>query len=46
VRAVRAHLLEMAGEHRAARAEYETADRRTISLPERRYLRDRAARLG
>jgi predicted RNA polymerase sigma factor len=43
--AVRAHLLEMAGDIEAARASYQTAARRTTSLPERRYLEDRAARL-
>jgi predicted RNA polymerase sigma factor len=43
--AVRAHLLEMAGERAAARAGYQTAARRTTSLPERRYLESRAARL-
>jgi RNA polymerase sigma factor (sigma-70 family) len=44
--AVRAHLLEMAGDHVAARAGYLTAARRTTSLPERRYLEARAARLA
>jgi RNA polymerase sigma factor (sigma-70 family) len=44
--AVRAHLLEMAGEHDAALRSYEQAARRTTSLPEQRYLRGRAARLG
>ncbi|MDX6430640.1 MAG: hypothetical protein QOE54_3006, partial [Streptosporangiaceae bacterium] len=43
--AVRAHLLEMAGDHEAARACYRTAARRTTSLPEQRYLEARAARL-
>jgi RNA polymerase sigma factor (sigma-70 family) len=43
--AVRAHLLEMAGERAAARVGYQTAARRTTSLPERRYLESRAARL-
>ncbi len=43
--AVRAHLLEMAGDRTAARAGYQTAGRRTTSLPERRYLESRAARL-
>ena len=43
--AVRAHLLEMAGDHYGARASYRTAARRTTSLPERRYLEARAARL-
>jgi RNA polymerase sigma factor (sigma-70 family) len=44
--AVRAHLLEMAGDHDAARAGYRTAARRTTSLPEQRYLEARAARLA
>ena len=42
--AVRAHLLEMAGDFAGARASYRTAARRTTSLPERRYLEGRAAR--
>lgn len=44
--AVRAHLQEMAGDLEAARASYRTAARRTTSLPERRYLEARAARLA
>jgi RNA polymerase sigma factor (sigma-70 family) len=44
--AVRAHLLEMAGDHAAARSSYRTAARRSTSLPERRYLETRASRLG
>jgi RNA polymerase sigma factor (sigma-70 family) len=43
--AVRAHLLEMAGDPAAARASYLTAARHTTSLPEQRYLAARAARL-
>jgi RNA polymerase sigma factor (sigma-70 family) len=43
--AVRAHLLEMAGDGAAALSSYRTAARRTTSLPERRYLEARAARL-
>jgi predicted RNA polymerase sigma factor len=43
--AVRAHLLEMAGDLEAARAEYRLAARRTLSVPEQRYLESRAARL-
>jgi RNA polymerase sigma factor (sigma-70 family) len=43
--AVRAHLLEMAGDLDAARASYRTAARGTISRPEQRYLEARAARL-
>jgi len=44
--AVRAHLLEMAGDRAGARASYRLAARRTSSLPERRYLESRAARLA
>ncbi|MGC4879680.1 RNA polymerase sigma factor [Micromonospora sp. DT43] len=44
--AVRAHLLEMAGEHDTARDTYELAARRATSLPERRYLEGRLARLS
>jgi predicted RNA polymerase sigma factor len=44
--AVRAHLLEQAGDHRAATEAYRTAARLTTSLPEQRYLSARAARLG
>jgi RNA polymerase sigma factor (sigma-70 family) len=36
--AVRAHLLDMTGEKAAARAHYEQAARRTLSVPEQRYL--------
>jgi predicted RNA polymerase sigma factor len=43
--AVRAHLLELAGDRVAARASYQTAARRTTSIPEQRYLEARAARL-
>jgi predicted RNA polymerase sigma factor len=43
--AVRAHLLEMAGDHQAAIAYYRTAASRTTSLPERNYLITQAARL-
>ncbi|MGW7406226.1 RNA polymerase sigma factor [Streptomyces sp. NPDC054833] len=43
--AVRGHLLERAGEYASARAAYEAAAARTLSLPEQRYLRSRAARL-
>jgi predicted RNA polymerase sigma factor len=46
VAAVRAHLLEMAGEPEAAREQYRIAARRTLSLPEQRYLESRAARLS
>ena len=44
--AVRAHLLEMAGDPAAARNGYQAAARRTTSLPEQRYLEARAARLS
>jgi RNA polymerase sigma factor (sigma-70 family) len=44
--AVRAHLLEMAGDHAAAREMYRSAARGTTSLPEQRYLETRAARLS
>jgi predicted RNA polymerase sigma factor len=43
--AVRAHLLELAGERDAARTAYREAARRTTSLPEQRYLERRAAAL-
>ena len=43
--AVRAHLLEMAGDRAAARSSYRRAARRTTSLAERRYLEARANRL-
>ena len=46
LQAVRAHLLEMAGDTDAARAAYRLAAQRTTSLPERRYLEARAARLA
>jgi len=44
--AVRAHLLERAGERDAAIEAYRAAAAATTSLPERRYLTMRAARLG
>lgn len=44
--AVRAHLLEMAGEHPAAIEQYRVAASRTASLPERNYLIAQAARLS
>jgi RNA polymerase sigma factor (sigma-70 family) len=43
--AVRAHLLEMAGDREAAVAQYRAAAGRTASIPEQRYLLTRAARL-
>jgi RNA polymerase sigma factor (sigma-70 family) len=44
--AVRAHLLERAGEHEAAVALYRVAAGKTTSIPERNYLMLRAARLN
>jgi RNA polymerase sigma factor (sigma-70 family) len=44
--AVRAHLMEMAGDRDGAVAHYRAAAERTTSLPEQRYLRARAARLA
>ncbi|MEU9088366.1 sigma-70 family RNA polymerase sigma factor [Streptomyces sp. NPDC048357] len=44
--AVRAHLLEMAGDRAAARAAYAKAAGLTLSVPERRYLQFRAARIA
>ncbi|MFC7272447.1 RNA polymerase sigma factor [Paractinoplanes rhizophilus] len=46
VAAVRAHLLERAGSLEAAREEYRTAAKLTLSLPERRYLESHAAKLS
>ena len=43
--AVRAHLLEMAGDHQTALAQYRLAASRTTSIPERNYLLRQAARL-
>jgi RNA polymerase sigma factor (sigma-70 family) len=43
--AVRAHLLELAGDEGAARDAYREAARRTTSLPEQRHLEGRAAKL-
>jgi RNA polymerase sigma factor (sigma-70 family) len=42
---VRAHLHEMAGDTQAALAGYEDAARRTMSIPEQRYLQAQAQRL-
>ncbi len=44
VHAVRAHLLEQAGDRPGARAQYRRAAELTSSVPERAYLLDRAAR--
>jgi predicted RNA polymerase sigma factor len=46
VDSVRAHLLEMAGDHEAAHAAFRLAARRTTNLPERRHLLTRAARVA
>jgi predicted RNA polymerase sigma factor len=43
--AVRAHLLEMLGDHVSAVKHYRTAAGRTTSIPERNYLIAQAARL-
>ncbi|MFJ9537971.1 RNA polymerase sigma factor [Streptomyces sp. NPDC101225] len=43
--AARGHLLERAGDPAGARRAYESAAAQTLSLPEQRYLRARAARL-
>ncbi len=45
LQAVRAHLLEMAGQRGAARDAYQAAARRATNLPQQRYLHARAARL-
>ncbi|MGW2162101.1 RNA polymerase sigma factor [Nonomuraea sp. NPDC001699] len=45
VPAVRAHLLELAGEPEAACEQYREAARRTLNPPQQRYLNDKAARL-
>jgi RNA polymerase sigma factor (sigma-70 family) len=45
VAAIRAHLLDRTGDRDRARNEYQRAARLTLSLPERRYLETRAARL-
>jgi RNA polymerase sigma factor (sigma-70 family) len=46
LQAVRAHLLERAGEHTAAIDAYRAAAAHTTSLPEERYLRARAEKLA
>jgi RNA polymerase sigma factor (sigma-70 family) len=46
VAAVRAHLLDLAGDHDAARASFLDAARSSTSLPERRYLEAQAERLN
>jgi len=44
--AVRAHLLELAGERGQALSQFRAAARRTTSAPERRYLERRAAAIA
>jgi predicted RNA polymerase sigma factor len=44
--AVRAHLLEMAGDHQEAIAQYRAAAGKTTSVPERNYLMAQAGRLA
>jgi RNA polymerase sigma factor (sigma-70 family) len=44
--AVRAHLLDMAGDHAGAREQYVLAAKRTTSVPERRYLEGKANQRG
>lgn len=46
VKAVRAHLLEMAGDTESAHAHYLEAARSTLSIPEQRHLASRAAALA
>jgi predicted RNA polymerase sigma factor len=46
VHAVRAHLLDMAGDEEAAGVHYRLAALRTLSVPEQRYLESRAARVS
>jgi RNA polymerase sigma factor (sigma-70 family) len=46
VAAVRAHLLDMAGDADGAREQYRLAARLTLSIPEQQYLTSRAARLS
>ena len=43
--AVRAHLLEMLGDHESAAKHYQIAANRTTSIPEQNYLMEQAARL-
>ncbi|MFI6095172.1 RNA polymerase sigma factor [Lentzea sp. NPDC051213] len=44
VHAVKAHLLDLQGEHEAARQKYEQAAKLTLSAPEKRYLSSRSRR--
>ncbi len=43
VEAVRAHLLDLAGDHETARVHYRLAAKATLSAPEQRYLEGRAS---
>jgi len=45
VAAVRAHLLELSGDHESARSQYRLAASRTLNIPEQHYLESRAAQL-
>jgi hypothetical protein len=44
--AVRAHLLELAGDRKGAVEHYRAAAPKTANLPQRNYLLTQAARLG
>jgi RNA polymerase sigma factor (sigma-70 family) len=44
VHAVKAHLLDLQGQHEEARQEYEKAAKLTLSVPEQRYLSSRSRR--
>ncbi len=44
VHAVKAHLLDLRGDHDEARTEYEKAAKLTLSVPEQRYLTSRSRR--
>jgi predicted RNA polymerase sigma factor len=44
--AVRAHLLELSGDHERARRCYTAAAEKAVNLPQKRYLHARAARLS
>ncbi|GAA1199743.1 RNA polymerase sigma factor [Pseudonocardia alaniniphila] len=46
IHAVRGHLLEKLGDHTAARDSYRTAAGRTTSVPQQRFLHERADRLA
>jgi RNA polymerase sigma factor (sigma-70 family) len=46
VHAVRAHLLDLSGDREGARVQYRLAARRTLSVPEQRYLESKAVQLG